>query len=182
MIPAGSSGKQALRDSLRGTDPALLGARYIPAGVQLPRTQREGIPCQQSLEPSSGGRFITAWGPLMETVVFLKHVESRKTAQRNLFAGQEERDRQRTQWGEGRRARIGRLGLRDTQYHLWNRQLVGSCCTAQGAQLSALRWPGGVGCKAGGLWRERRYVHIWLIHCALQQTLTQRCEAAIFQK
>ena len=70
VIPAGSSGKlvvimSLLPDSLRGTDPALLGTRYTPAGAQLPRIQREGTPCQESLEPSCGTRFITAWGPLI---------------------------------------------------------------------------------------------------------------------
>ena len=38
----------------------------------------------------------------------------------------------------------GRLGQTCIHYHVWNRQLVGSCFIAHGAQLRALRWPRGV--------------------------------------
>ena len=38
----------------------------------------------------------------------------------------------------------GKLGQTCIHYHVWNRQLVGSCFIAHGAQLRALWWPRGV--------------------------------------
>ena len=44
-------------------------------------------------------------------------------------------------------------------YHVWNRQLVGRSCIPQGAQLSALWWPRGVGWGGKGGSRERGYIY-----------------------
>ena len=46
---------------------------------------------------------------------------------------------------------IERVALTYIHCHLWNRQLAGSCCTAQGAQLRAPWWPRWVGSGLGGL-------------------------------
>ena len=40
--------------------------------------------------------------------------------------------------GKGRVRRTGRVGLTYIYCPVWNRQLVGSCCIARGAQLSAV--------------------------------------------
>ena len=54
-----------------------------------------------------------------------------------------------------------RVALTYIHYHLWNRQLVGSCCIAQGAQLGALWWwPREVG--GGKSQREGIYVYFSL--------------------
>ena len=55
-----------------------------------------------------------------------------------------------------------------------NRWLEGSCCVAQGAQLSALWRPAGVG---GELMREGRCVYVEQIHFAVQRKLRWRCKA-----
>lgn len=48
---------------------------------------------------------------------------------------------------------------------VYNRCLVGSCCLAQGAQLRARWWPGGVGWGVESRFeRERIDVSLWPIH------------------
>ena len=67
---------------------------------------------------------------------------------------------------------IGRLGLTCIYYHVWNRQLAGSCWIAQGAQFGALWWPRGMGWESGVGGKSKRegmYVYIWLIHFVAQQ-------------
>ena len=71
---------------------------------------------------------------------------------------------------------IGRVALTYTQYHVYNKKLVGSCCVAQGPQPGALWWPTGVGGRPN---REGIYVHIQLIHFIVQQKLTQHHKATI---
>ena len=39
-----------------------------------------------------------------------------------------------TQWGKGRVGRTGTVAVTYVCYNVQNRQLVGSCCTAQGTQ------------------------------------------------
>ena len=80
-------------------------------------------------------------------------------------------------WREKRRMGwIGRSGLTYIYYHVLNRQLVASCCIAQEAQLSALRWHRGMG------WRcVYTHTHTQLIHFVVQQKLTQHCKAIILQ-
>ena len=57
-----------------------------------------------------------------------------------------------TQQGKERVGQIERLALKHVYYRTCNRQQVGSCCITQGAQLSALWQPRGVGW--GGAGRE----------------------------
>ena len=61
-----------------------------------------------------------------------------------------------------------------------NRELVGDCCRAQGAQLSAIDdlegRDGGGRLKRGGI-----YMHIELIHYLVRQKLAQHYEATILQ-
>ena len=57
-----------------------------------------------------------------------------------------------------------------------------SCPIAQGAQLGALWWPGGVGLEGRG--RSRRegiYVYKRVIHFTVQEKLAEHCKAIIFQ-
>ena len=54
------------------------------------------------------------------------------------------REKERVEW-------IGKIAPTYIHYPVWNRQLVGSCCRVQGAQLGVLWWPRGVGC---GWWEE----------------------------
>ena len=61
---------------------------------------------------------------------------------------------------------------------LCHRQLVRSCCTAQGAQFEALWWSRRVGVR---LKREGMYVYTCLSHTVVQQKLTQHCKAIILQ-
>ena len=60
---------------------------------------------------------------------------------------------------------------------------MGSCCITQGAQPSALWEPRevGWGLVRGRLKREEMYVHLWLIHTAVQQKPTQHHRAIILQ-
>ena len=57
---------------------------------------------------------------------------------------------------------------------------MGTCCTAQGAQLGALCWPGWGGgekeAHEGGV-----TLYIYLIHFVIHQKLTQHCKATIPQ-
>ena len=46
------------------------------------------------------------------------------------------------------------LKKNNMHYHVWNRELVGSCCIAQGAQLAALWWPRGLGWGGGTATQE----------------------------
>ena len=65
----------------------------------------------------------------------------------------------------GRRVRwAGRLGLTYTHFHWWNRQLVGSRCIAQRAQLGVLWCPrGGIRSRVGGRSKkERIYIYIYM--------------------
>ena len=60
---------------------------------------------------------------------------------------------------------------------------AGTCSIAQGAQLSALWWPSGVG---WGIEREVHKgrdicIHVADIHFVVQQKLTQHCKAIILQ-
>ena len=58
---------------------------------------------------------------------------------------------------------------------------MGSCRTAQGAELVALWWPRGVGWGWGErLKREGMHIYLELIHIA-QQRLTKHCKAVILQ-
>ena len=61
------------------------------------------------------------------------------------------------------------------------KQLVGSCCIAQGAQPNALWWRSGWEWGGGRLKRERMYIHRQLIHIIVQQKLTQYFKATVFQ-
>ena len=70
----------------------------------------------------------------------------------------------------GRRAcghskqRGGRAELVEPRWHstpVWDRQLVGSCRVTQGAQLSALGWPRGVGWRGGRRVAGKRHTHIY---------------------
>ena len=54
-----------------------------------------------------------------------------------------------------------------------DRNLSGTACRAQGILLSALGWPR----RKGNPKQERMYVYIQLIHFAIQQKLTQCCQA-----
>ena len=76
----------------------------------------------------------------------------------------------------------GRLGLTYIHYHVWNRQLVGSCCIITGSsnRCSVMTWSGGMG-EGESFKREGIYVYVWLIHFAVQQWLIQRCTAIILQ-
>ena len=69
---------------------------------------------------------------------------------------------------KGRVGRTGKLGLTYIHYHVYNRELVGTCYKAQEARLGALWWPrwGGGGWRGGG-WeggprgRGYRYAYSW---------------------
>ena len=94
----------------------------------------------------------------------------------------------RVDTGEGEEVGwTGRLGLTHIHYHVQSRQLVGSCCIAQRAQLQALWWPNRwegwqgkvrVGRRSK---REEIYENIWLIHFFVQQKLTGHCKVIILQ-
>ena len=72
-----------------------------------------------------------------------------------------------------------RVALTYVHYHVSSRQLVGSCCISQGAQLGALERPRG--------WDEGQreahgggaYVYIKLIHFLVKQKLIQHCKAML---
>ena len=71
-----------------------------------------------------------------------------------------------------------REALKYTHYHVENRQLVGRCRTAQGAQPGALGHREG---QDGVNGREGIYVYLQLIHSVEQQKPTQYYKAIIFQ-
>ena len=66
------------------------------------------------------------------------------------------------------------------QYRVWNRELVESCCTAQGAQLSALTWSRRVGGEGGS--PGRGYVNTCsLLTFVVLQKPIQHCKAIFLQ-
>ena len=65
-------------------------------------------------------------------------MESGKMVLMDLFAGQETQGTDLWTWRMETVEQIERLALTYIQYHVQNRQLVGSCCITQGAQLRAL--------------------------------------------
>ena len=69
-----------------------------------------------------------------------------------------------TRWGKERLGRGKRVALIYIRYHMRNSLLVGNHCTAQGAQLSALGWPRGVGW--GGSGKESQQGRDMCIHRA----------------
>ena len=60
----------------------------------------------------------------------------------------------------------------------WNRQLVGTSCMAQGAQLGAPWWPRGEGDPRG---RGYMYTYSWFTSLYSRQRLMQHGKAIIFQ-
>ena len=80
-----------------------------------------------------------------------------------------------TQQGKERVGQIDRVALKHTRHHVWNRQLVGSCFLAQGAQLSAPWWPTGCdgGRLRGQLSRKGIGDYLQLMHAVIQQKLTK---------
>jgi len=58
------------------------------------------------------------------------------------------------------------------------KELVGSCCVTQGAQLDALGQPRGVGCEGGGS-GGKGSIYTWLLYIVVQQKPTQPCKAII---
>ena len=59
---------------------------------------------------------------------------------------------------------IERVALVYIHYHAWNRQVVGTCCIAQGAQLDALRRPRGVQCgRETQRMGECMYTYSWFM-------------------
>ena len=85
--------------------------------------------------------------------------------------------------GKERLGRSERVALTYIRYHMQNSLLLGNYYIEQGAQLCALSRPRGVGWGevGGSLNREGIYVYIELIHTAVQQKLTQHCQAMILQ-
>ena len=111
-------------------------------------------------------------------------MESGKMVQMNQVAGQEYKLRHREQMcgniGGGVEW-IEKVSLTYIHYHMQNRKLVGTCCTAQGAQPGALWWPSQVDEGEGGRLKEGTYVYVYLIHQVVQHKLTQQWEATISQ-
>ena len=80
-----------------------------------------------------------------------------------------------TQWPKERAGRMEKVASTYILYHVWNRELVRSCCLTQGAQLGTLWWPKMVGWGSGGrLKREMIYIYIYIyiimagLHCTAE--------------
>ena len=101
---------------------------------------------------------------------------------KNLFAGHEQRHRHReeTQRGKEQVRRTERATRTYVHHRVWNRQLSGSNCIAQGSQLGALWRPRGVGCAVGREVQEGGDTCILIADSSYcQQQPTQHCKPII---
>ena len=133
----------------------------VPFTTQSPH---QTIIPNRTLVPTGTGCWsdIRAWLQLTK-----RCMESRKMGLMKLSAGQEDRHRGR-EWtcvdmgGRGGGRRTEKVALMYTHYLVWNSQPVGSCCIAQGAQLSALWGPRGVQRESGReAQRGKGYMHTY---------------------